>query len=42
MVDNQSQIHAELLLLTDDKFSNTASTIGAELVREGVIGSLQA
>lgn len=30
----------ELLLLTDEKFSNTASTIGAELVREGVIGKV--
>lgn len=30
----------ELALLTDEKFSNTASTIGAELVREGVIGKV--
>ena len=30
----------ELLLLTDDKFANTASTIGAELIREGVIGKI--
>ena len=30
----------ELLLLTDEKFSNTASTLGAELVREGVIGKV--
>jgi len=30
----------ELLLLTDEKFANTASTIGAELVREGVIGKV--
>ena len=30
----------ELLLLTDEKFSNTSSTIGAELVREGVIGKV--
>ena len=30
----------ELLLLTDEKFSNTASTIGADLVREGVIGKV--
>ena len=30
----------ELALLTDEKFSNTASTIGAELVREGVIGKI--
>ena len=30
----------ELLLLTDDKFSNTAGTLGAELVREGVIGKI--
>lgn len=30
----------ELLLLTDEKFSNTASTLGAELVREGVIGKI--
>lgn len=30
----------ELLLLTDEKFSNTSSTIGAELIREGVIGKV--
>ena len=30
----------ELLLLTDDKFANTASTLGAELIREGVIGKI--
>lgn len=30
----------ELLLLTDDKFSNTAGTLGSELVREGVIGKI--
>lgn len=30
----------ELLLLTDEKFSNTAGTLGAELVREGVIGKV--
>lgn len=30
----------ELLLLTDEKFANTASTIGADLVREGVIGKV--
>lgn len=30
----------ELLLLTDEKFSNTSSTLGAELVREGVIGKI--
>lgn len=30
----------ELALLTDAKFSNTASTLGAELVREGVIGKI--
>lgn len=30
----------ELLLLTDEKFANTASTIGAELIREGVIGKI--
>lgn len=30
----------ELLLLTDAKFANTASTIGAELIREGVIGKI--
>lgn len=30
----------ELLLLTDDKFANTSSTLGAELVREGVIGKI--
>ena len=30
----------ELLLLTDNKFANTAGTLGAELVREGVIGKI--
>jgi len=30
----------ELLLLTDEKFSNTAGTLGAELIREGVIGKV--
>ena len=30
----------ELLLLTDGKFANTAGTLGAELVREGVIGKI--
>lgn len=30
----------ELLLLTDAKFSNTAGTLGAELIREGVIGKI--
>ena len=30
----------ELLLLTDEKFSNTAGTLGAELVRDGVIGKI--
>ena len=30
----------ELILLTDDKFANTAGTLGAELVREGVIGKI--
>ena len=30
----------ELLLLTDDKFSNTSGSLGAELVREGVIGKI--
>ena len=30
----------ELSLLTDEKFSNTAGTLGAELVREGVIGKV--
>lgn len=30
----------ELLLLTDEKFANTAGTLGAELVREGVIGKI--
>lgn len=30
----------ELLLLTDEKFSNTSSSLGAELVREGVIGKV--
>lgn len=30
----------EVLLLTDEKFSNTASQIGAELARSGVIGRI--
>lgn len=30
----------ELLLLTDEKFANTAGQLGAELVREGVIGKI--
>lgn len=30
----------ELLLLTDEKFANTSGTLGAELVREGVIGKV--
>ena len=30
----------EELLLTDEKFSNTAGTLGAELIREGVIGKI--
>lgn len=30
----------ELLLLTDEKFANTAGTLGAELIREGVIGKI--
>lgn len=30
----------ELALLTDDKFANTSGTLGAELVREGVIGKI--
>jgi hypothetical protein len=30
----------ELLLLTDEKFANTAGMLGAELVREGVIGKI--
>ncbi len=30
----------ELLLLTDNKFANTSGTLGAELVREGVIGKV--
>lgn len=30
----------ELLLLTDEKFSNTAGTLGAELIREGAIGKI--
>ena len=30
----------ELLLLTDDKFANTSGQLGAELVREGVIGKI--
>lgn len=31
---------SELLLLTDEKFSNTSGTLGAELVREGVLGKI--
>ena len=30
----------EVLLLTDEKFSNTASQVGAELAREGIIGKI--
>lgn len=30
----------ELLLLTDDKFANTSGRLGAELIREGVIGKI--
>lgn len=30
----------EELLITDEKFSNSSSTIGAELLREGVIGKI--
>lgn len=30
----------ELLLLTDEKFANTSSQLGAELIREGVIGKI--
>ena len=30
----------EELLLTDDKFANSSSTVGAELLREGVIGKI--
>ena len=30
----------ELKLLTDSKFANTSGTLGAELVREGVIGKI--
>lgn len=30
----------ELLLLTDEKFANTSGTLGAELIREGVIGKI--
>jgi len=30
----------EVLLLTDEKFSNTASQIGAELARNGVVGKI--
>lgn len=32
--------NVEELLLTDEKFSNTAGTLGEKLVREGVIGKL--
>ena len=30
----------EEMLLTDEKFSNTAGTLGAELIREGIIGKI--
>ena len=30
----------ELLLLTDEKFANSAGALGAELIREGVIGKI--
>jgi len=30
----------ELLLLTDEKFANTAGTLGEQLIREGVIGKI--
>jgi len=30
----------EVLLLTDDKFANTSGTLGAELIRNGVIGKI--
>lgn len=30
----------ELALLTDEKFANTSGTLGAELIREGVIGKI--
>lgn len=30
----------ELKLLTDDKFANTSGQLGAELIREGVIGKI--
>jgi len=30
----------ELLLLTDEKFANTSGQLGAELIREGVIGKI--
>ncbi len=30
----------ELNLLTDEKFSNSSSTLGAELIREGVLGKI--
>lgn len=30
----------EVLLLTDEKFANSSSTLGAELLREGVIGKI--
>jgi hypothetical protein len=42
-VDNMVVIvspETEVLLLTDDKFANTSGTLGAELVREGVIGKI--
>lgn len=32
--------NTELLLLTDDKFANTSGQLGAELIREGVIGKI--
>ncbi len=33
-------VDTETLLLTDTKYSNTASTIGAELVREGIVSKI--
>jgi hypothetical protein len=32
--------NTELLLLTDEKFANTSGQLGAELIREGVIGKI--
>ena len=39
-VKNMKKRNIEEMLLTDEKFSNTSGSLGAELVREGVIGKI--